>query len=54
MFAPDQLFSIMQEIFILLMCKKSELIAVMEKHATVVFDKGSIVWGLEENCFKQV
>ena len=25
------------------MCLTSELIAVMEKHATVVFDKGSIV-----------
>ena len=33
---------------------ESELIAVMEKHATLVFDKGSLVWGLEENGCKQV
>ena len=26
------------------MFNESELIAVMEKHAIVVFDKGSIVW----------
>ena len=43
-FAPDQLFSITtRDFYSLDVFNESELITVMEKHATVVFDKGSIV-----------
>ena len=43
-FASDQLFSITaRDFYSSDVFNESELIAVMEKHATVVFDKGSIV-----------
>ena len=43
-FAPDQLFSITaRDFYSSDEFNESELITVMEKHAIVVFDKGSIV-----------
>ena len=43
-FSPDQLFFITaRDFYSSDVFDESELIAVMEKHATVVFDKGSIV-----------
>ena len=42
-FAPDQLFSITARNSFSDLFTESELIAVMEKQATVVFDKGSIM-----------